>query len=191
MCVDFCNSGQGARGGAAEWIAGYGQLVDWLHSAAAVTAGQAARLRRAGVASPRAAAGEWRRAIGFREVLFRVLNTRAEGSAAGGEDIARIEAEYLRTAPFARLRWTGESYAWSLEESPTGTDAAIQPLVASAISLLASHRLAQLRRCGNSTCYWLFIDETRNHSRRWCEMASCGNLVKVRRHRERMRVAAQ
>jgi predicted RNA-binding Zn ribbon-like protein len=42
---------------------------------------------------------------------------------------------------------------------------------------------ARLRRCGSPTCYWLFLDETKNCSRRWCEMASCGNLMKVRRHR--------
>src|SRR3979490_145860 len=66
----------------------------------------------------------------------------------------------------------------------------MQPLVESAVSLLTSAKLERLRRCGNSTCYWLFIDETRNHSRRWCEMASCGNVVKVRRHREKARSAA-
>jgi len=48
-------------------------------------------------------------------------------------------------------------------------DAAMQPLVESAVSLLTSAKLERLRRCGKSTCYWLFIDETRNHSRRWCE----------------------
>ena len=68
-------------------------------------------------------------------------------------------------------------------------DAALQPLVAPALSLMTSSRMARLRRCGNATCYWLFIDETKNCSRRWCEMASCGNLMKVRRHRARSRRA--
>ena len=67
----------------------------------------------------------------------------------------------------------------------------MQPLVESAVSLLTSAKLERLRRCGNSTCYWLFIDETKNHSRRWCEMASCGNVLKVRRHREKARSAAR
>ncbi|TMH85003.1 MAG: hypothetical protein E6H45_10130, partial [Betaproteobacteria bacterium] len=74
--------------------------------------------------------------------------------------------------------------------SAAALDAAMQPLVESAVGLLTSAKLERLRRCGNSTCYWLFIDETKNHSRRWCEMASCGNVVKVRRHREKARSAA-
>ena len=67
----------------------------------------------------------------------------------------------------------------------------LQPILQSAADLLTSEALARLRRCGNPTCSWLFIDETRNRSRRWCEMASCGNVLKVRRHRERKGAAAQ
>jgi len=191
LSLDFCNSGQSARGpSGTEWIAGFPDLIDWLEAARAVTAGQAARLRRSGAASPRAAAQVWARAIKFREALFRVLNAKAEGGKVAREDLSDIEAEHARAASFARLAWTGDGYSWSLDPSAGSLDAAMQPLVESAVSLLTSAKLERLRRCGNSTCYWLFIDETRNHSRRWCEMASCGNIVKVRRHREKARSAA-
>ena len=191
LCRDFCNSGGSTRrASGTEWIAGFSDLVDWLETAEAVTPGQAARFRRAGAASPRAAAQVWSRAIKFREALFRVLNAKAESGSVASEDLATIEAEHAQAVSFARLSWTGEGYAWSLDPSAAALDAAMQPLVESAVSLLTSAKLEQLRRCGNSTCYWLFIDETRNHSRRWCEMASCGNVVKVRRHREKARSAA-
>ena len=191
LCLDFCNSGQSARGpSGTEWIAGFSELVDWLEAAGAITPGQADGLRRAAAASPRAAAQVWGRAIRFREALFRVLNAKAEGGAVGRKDLSDIEAEYARAAPFARLSRTGKGYRWSLDPSAAALDAALQPLVESAVSLLTSAKIERLRRCGNSTCYWLFIDETKNHSRRWCEMASCGNVVKVRRHREKARSAA-
>src|SRR5438046_1825786 len=147
--------------------------------------------RRAAAASPRAAAQVWGRAIKFREALFRVLNAGAEGGAIAREDLSIIEAEHARAVSFARLAWTGDGYSWSLDPSAESLDAAMQPLVESAVSLLTSAKMERLRRCGNSTCYWLFIDETKNHSRRWCEMASCGNVLKVRRHREKARSAAR
>jgi predicted RNA-binding Zn ribbon-like protein len=176
LCLDLCNSGQNARGpSGSEWIASFTDLVDWLEAAAAVTGSQAARLRQAGAASPRAAAQVWGRAIKFREALFRVLNAKAGGGKVAREDLSDIEAEHARAVSFARLSWNGEAYRWSLDPSAAELDAA---------------KLERLRRCGNSTCYWLFIDETRNHSRRWCEMASCGNVLKVRRHREKARSAA-
>src|SRR3989440_1994913 len=183
LCLDFCNSGQDARGSSgAEWIAGFPELINWLEAAQAITRGQAARLRRAAAASPRAAAQAWGRAIKFRETLFRVLNAKAEGGAIAREDLSDIEAEHARAVSFARLSWTGEGYRWSLDPSAAALDAAMQPLVESAVSLLTSAKLERLRRCGNSTCYWLFIDETRKHSRRWGGMARCGDVVQVRRH---------
>src|SRR5207244_9288672 len=109
--LDFCNSGQNARGpSGAEWIAGFPELVDWLEAAGAITREQAGRLRRAAAASPRAAAQVWGRAIKFREALFRVLNARAEGGAIAREDLSTIEAEHARAASFARLSPTGGAY---------------------------------------------------------------------------------
>src|SRR5437773_11983571 len=91
LCVDFCNSGQNAREpSGTESIAGFPDLIDWLEAAEAITRDQAARLRRAAAASPRAAAQVWGRAIKLREALFRVLNARAEGGAIAREDLSHI-----------------------------------------------------------------------------------------------------
>ena len=188
LCLDFCNSGQGIRGSRQEeWIPTYADLVDWLEAAGALTESQALRLRTGGAEAPQAAQQLFKRAIAFREALARVLLARTEGRAPANEDLRLIDAEYARTAPFARLSATDDGFAWTLDSSAAELDAALRPLVESAVSLLTSERLARLRRCGNSTCYWLFLDETKNCSRRWCEMASCGNLMKVRRHRAAQR----
>jgi predicted RNA-binding Zn ribbon-like protein len=190
LCLDFCNSGQGMRGaGGEEWLADFADLIAWLEAADALSGRQAAALRAAGKRSPQAAEALWKRAIGWREALARVLLARTEGRVPAREDLAAVDAEYARSAPFARLSATAEGFAWTLNADGASLDAALRPLVESAVSLLTSPRLARLRRCGNSTCYWLFIDETKNCSRRWCEMASCGNLMKVRRHRARQRRA--
>ena len=188
LCLDFCNSGQGMRGSRQEeWIPTYADLVDWLEAAGSLTESQALRLRTGGAEAPQAAQQLFKRAIAFREALARVLLARTEGRAPANEDLRLIDAEYARAAPFARLSATDDGFAWTLDSSAAELDAALRPLVESAVSLLTSERLARLRRCGNSTCYWLFLDETKNCSRRWCEMASCGNLMKVRRHRAAQR----
>jgi predicted RNA-binding Zn ribbon-like protein len=184
LCLDFCNSGQGMRNARGEeWIPAFADLIDWLEAAGAVSAAQVAKLRAAGARSPEAAQELWRRAIEFREALARMLLARTEGRRSAGDDLRTIDGEYGRTASFARLSSTAEGYAWTVDPKAGALDAALRPLVESAISLLTSDRLARVRRCGNSTCYWLFVDETKNCSRRWCEMASCGNVMKVRRHR--------
>ncbi|HEV2391667.1 MAG TPA: CGNR zinc finger domain-containing protein [Verrucomicrobiae bacterium] len=40
-----------------------------------------------------------------------------------------------------------------------------------------------MRLCQGDTCGWLFVDSSKNHSRRWCDMRDCGNRAKARRHR--------
>lgn len=191
LCLDFCNSGQGLRNSRREeWITSFADLIDWLEAAGAVSKAQAAKLRAAGARSPQAAQQLWARAIELREALARVLLARAEGRTAAGEDLGVVDAEYGRTASFARLSSTAQGYAWAVDPKAGALDAALRPLVESAVSLLTSDRLARVRRCGNSTCYWLFVDETKNCSRRWCEMASCGNLMKVRRHRAKQHRSA-
>ncbi len=188
LCLDFCNTGQGARGArGTEWITEFNDLVDWLEAAEAIGKAQATGLHRSAAAAPESASQVWARSISFREGLFRVLAARTRGHAAAREDLALIEVENARTLPFARLSWMGERYAWSEDAAASTSEAALRPIVRSGVELLASEKLARLQRCGNSTCYWLFLDETRNHSRRWCEMASCGNLLKVRRFREKSR----
>jgi predicted RNA-binding Zn ribbon-like protein len=183
LCLDFCNSGQGIRGSKEEWIPTCADLVDWLEAAGALTDSQALRLRTGAAKAPQAAQQLFVRAIAFREALARVLLARTEGRTPANEDLRLIDAEYARTAPFARLSATDDGFAWTLDSSAAELDAALRPPVESAVSLLTSSKLARLRRCGSPTCYWLFLDETKNCSRRWCEMASCGNLMKVRRHR--------
>ncbi len=191
LCLDFCNSGQGTRNRRKEeWLTGFADLIDWLEAAEAIEGGHAARLRAEGAKSPEAAQELWLRALRFREALARIFLAKTGGRSADQADLATIHAEYARTASFARLAPTAEGFAWGVDAKAAALDAALRPLVSSAVELLTSSRLARLRRCGNETCYWLFVDETRNRSRRWCEMASCGNLMKVRRHRAKQQRSA-
>jgi len=188
LCLDFCNTGQGARGSRqVEWISDYGELLVWLHAASAINAKQAATLRAAAGRSPEAAHRVWARAIAFREALARVLIANAQERKPSSEDVQAIQSEYARAMRYARLAPGEAGYRWVIDAEAEELDAALQPIVESALSLMTSPRMARLRRCGNATCFWLFIDETKNCSRRWCEMASCGNVMKVRRHRARIR----
>jgi predicted RNA-binding Zn ribbon-like protein len=190
LCLDFCNTGHPVmESPEREWLPNFAELIGWLATAGAISGKQATALRGAGERSPEAARKLWARAIRFREALARVLLAKTDGGAPADEDLRLIEKEYARTAPCARLVPSDDGFRWTLDAQNTELDAALRPVLESAVALMTSERMARVRRCGNSTCYWLFLDETKNRSRRWCEMASCGNLMKVRRHRERHRNA--
>ena len=182
LCLDFCNTGQEARDKPGEeWLSSYADVVDWLEIAGGITRKHAATLREAAARAPEAAQKVWRRAIALREALATVLLAKVAGRKPAEENLRLIEQEYARTAPCARLVPGDSGFSWSVDRESDELD--------SAVALMTSERMRRVRRCGNATCYWLFVDETKNCSRRWCEMASCGNVMKVRRHRERHRAA--
>lgn len=72
---------------------------------------------------------------------------------------------------------------------PAGaTDAVSTVCAAVAESLLicaATRDWSRFRACAAPDCGWVFIDRSKNSSRRWCDMASCGNRAKARSHRTR------
>jgi predicted RNA-binding Zn ribbon-like protein len=81
------------------------------------------------------------------------------------------------------------SFAWGWASEPLRLGAPLWPVARSAADLLTSSELAALRLCASDTCAWLFLDTSRNGSRRWCSMRTCGNRAKARRHHARVRAA--
>ncbi|MFP2927670.1 CGNR zinc finger domain-containing protein [Pyxidicoccus sp. 3LG] len=61
----------------------------------------------------------------------------------------------------------------------------LRPVAEAAAHLMAERDPRQLRRCGHPDCILLFLDTTKNRTRRWCSMATCGNRMKAQAHRER------
>jgi predicted RNA-binding Zn ribbon-like protein len=59
------------------------------------------------------------------------------------------------------------------------------PVLQSAAELLTSDEIHQVRECNSDRCTWLFVDRSRTHRRRWCDMKTCGNRAKARRHYQR------
>jgi predicted RNA-binding Zn ribbon-like protein len=118
-----------------------------------------------------------------RETLRRVLEAWAAGRSRSAADLKRLDA-WLAAAPMRRRFGGGmlpvtRDWAWALAE-----------IVASAEQLLATSDPRRLKSCANPGCTWMFLDESRNQSRRWCDPATCGNLITVREFRRRQLAAS-
>jgi len=69
-------------------------------------------------------------------------------------------------------------------------DSMLWPIVRDAAELLTSRDFDRVTECSGSDCTWLFADKSRNRSRRWCDMAECGNRSKARRFYRRQKSGA-
>lgn len=72
-------------------------------------------------------------------------------------------------------------FEWKFDTGLEDLFTPLWPIARDAAQLLASERVEFVRACASKTCEWLFLDESKNHRRRWCDMTKCGNRAKVRR----------
>jgi len=185
LCLDFTNTvGGHRRGTAREFIGSIGDFLSWSEQAGLIGKGEAASLMKKAASHPEEAATVLARALGLREAIYEIfeaatLDKRPPEAALKGlnEELSRISAR-MAVASEGRgfaLRWQGVGAA---------LDGVLGPIARSAADLLTSdHLLGHVSQCNGVNCGWLFLDVSRNHSRRWCDMRDCGNRAKVRRHR--------
>ncbi len=81
-------------------------------------------------------------------------------------------------------------FEWKFDTWSEDLSAPLWPIARDAAELLASERVNFVRPCASKTCEWLFIDESKNHRRRWCDMTKCGNRSKAKRFYTRSKNSA-
>jgi predicted RNA-binding Zn ribbon-like protein len=191
LCLDFANTvSWRGREEPHEWLMSYDELVEWARRAGAVSDRGARDLRRAARARPADAAAALERARALREAIYRAFSREAREGAPVGGDLERIGAAYAEAVRHARLRAGAEAERWSwIDDGGVDLDLVRRAVARSAVELATSPDLARVRECDGEACGWLFVDRSRNASRRWCSSADCGNRARVRRFHERRRGA--
>jgi len=121
----------------------------------------------------------------LRADLRRLFVGATMGTAPGRASLARLND--LLAARGGRLRVERRNGRLRHAAAPDLVDAVGLPVVVSAIELLTSPDLGRVKMCPAARCAWLFLDDSRNGSRRWCSMETCGNRAKARLHYDRMR----
>jgi len=174
-----------------ERLTHYGRLVSWGIEAGFVAASEAERLRVEAALRPRAAAAALRRAVAVREAIFTLFSAVAGGQHAPADALDALNAALPEALATLRVDSKRDGFAWYF--APEGADLApmLAPVLRSAADLLTGDELARVRECGSDTCRWLFLDRSKNGSRRWCDMKVCGNRAKARRHYHREKKATR
>lgn len=189
VCLDFTNTVGGKRGLLArEYLNSYADFVSWCRQADLLQAATAdALLRSAGRRADESGAA-LRRAIALREAIYRIFAALGSGKSPQASDLDHLNAELSTHLGRLRLTSNKKGFNWTWLNSDDALDQPLGPIARSAADLLTSpHLLEQVRQCEGDTCGWLFVDSTKNHSRRWCVMSDCGNAAKVRRFRMKNR----
>lgn len=189
LSLNFCNTVGGKRGGIArEKLHSLIDFIAWGEQAKLLKLEQAEVFTSEAARHPAKAAELLTRAIELREAIFRIFLSASDGKKPAQDDMARLNAELA--ASLGRLRigtvTDGEGFAWQWADEQLEPEHLLGPIARSAAELLVQADLvAKIHQCEGDNCGWLFMDCSKNHSRRWCDMRDCGNRAKVRRHRKR------
>lgn len=184
LCLEFANTAEWhASSQPQEHLNGYPDLVGWARRVGLLAEPEAERLLRLAAARPEAAAAVLAQAIELREAMYRIFTAAAAGLPPEAADLAILNSALATVMGRLQLAPAGDRFAWTWRGDESALDQMMWPVVRSAADLLLSDDLARVGQCADDRgCGWLFIDRSRNHSRRWCDMKDCGNRAKARRY---------
>lgn len=200
-CLDLANTceprggpGQGREVARQEYLAAYAGLVGWAVRASVVGTTTGVHLLDAAGARPAEARRVHRQAVTLSDALYRAFGAIAEGRAPMPADLDTIKAVYAEAMAAATLKQEDGGLIWTWSSDEADLALPLWPAAFSAIELLTDADPRRVKLCPGGQpegdpvrCAWLFYDETKNRSRRWCSMEDCGSAVKIRRLTDRRR----
>lgn len=187
LCLDFANTANWhASAQPVEELTSYADLVGWAVRVGLLSAGEGERLLGAAAQQPADAHAALAQAVALREAIYRIFSAVAAGRTPEPADLTLLNNWFANGLGRLQVTQSAGSFGWQWQEAAAAFEGMLWPVAHSAAELLISAELDRVKECPDERgCGWLFFDTSRNRSRRWCSMDSCGNLAKVRRHRRK------
>lgn len=187
MCLDFVNTlDDRFSSEPKELLKSYIDLARFAEDSGILSEQQANHLLEKSMQSREMSEEALTAAIELREAMHAVFWAliRKKPVPAGALFVVNTYAQ--EAARHMNVVASAKGFEWRFEEAEN-FNAAWWPIARSAVELLASDQLQFVRACASKTCEWLFLDESKNHRRRWCDMTKCGNRAKVKNFYTRQR----
>ena len=191
LALDFANTVGGTHVSPThDHLRSYGDIASFAVLAGALSPSVAKRLAERAERDPRRAAAVYELGIALRESIWAVFSALASGDSPRDPDLALIGDAAAAGAARSRLVYDRDGVGWSLPSDAEDLERPLWDIARSAADILTSdEKRDRVKECASTTCEWVFLDRSRNHSRRWCDMSDCGNRAKARRFHEKKQAA--
>jgi predicted RNA-binding Zn ribbon-like protein len=173
-----------------DYLTEFADAIRFSEAAGLLTRADVLRLRR------RTPHLELTRLRELRALLKRIFQMRLSGKAPSSTDLEKLSAGLAEAARATRLRVATQRHR--SPQVPIRRDIAVAKagdallrlrIVEAAVALLVSDAMLRVKSC--PSCGWFFLDVSKNRSRRWCSMATCGSVAKARRYYRRSKERAE
>ncbi len=165
-----------------DYLKSYFCIVTWAETEGFITDTEAQALSKRAEEYPLHAKAVLNRAVLLREAIYRIFSSIAENQEPDESALDMFNDELVFLMGKTGIVFTGAGFEWDWTNDDETLDRVLWPMIESASYLLISERLERVRKCAAEDCNSLFMDLTKNRSRRWCDMKGCGNRAKARKH---------
>ncbi len=191
LCLSFVNTlDWRLRESPEELLHSAEDLLRWARTAGALTGPEARLLRREVAAHPRRAARMLAEAVEVREAMAAVFLALCRDEPIPPRSLKRVSDTCIAAVAARELQPDAAAVGWGWRRDVPELERPTWAAALDAADLLSSGSLDRLRLCDDDACGWLFMDTSKNRSRRWCSMADCGNRNKARSFYRRSRARA-
>ncbi len=190
LALDFANTVGGTHVSPThDHLRSYSDIARFVVLAGGVPSSVAKRLTERAERDPTRAEAVYELGIALRESIWAVFSALASGESPRDADLALIGDAAAAGAARSRLVYDRDGVGWSLPSDSDELERPLWDIARSAADLLTSGEHERIKECASATCEWVFVDRSRNRSRRWCDMSDCGNRAKARRFHAKKQTA--
>lgn len=188
LVLDFANTAEfHASDQPDEKLNSYADLVSWAETAGIISHRAGRALLSTSKENPKIAGKSLQNALELREIIYRIFSALAGGKPPDQRDLVEFNNFLSRSLKHARILEDEETYTWGWDNMGDSLESLLWPLARETANLLTSPDIKRVGECADDRgCGYLYIDTSRNHSRRWCSMESCGNRAKAQRHYQKL-----
>jgi len=192
LCLDLVNTvNQRKAGHFDDRLESYADLLSWAEQTGALDKASVRALERAAALRPADARAVLAEARELREAVYSIFNALAAGRRSPPAALATLNRMLAHALAHLELLPGPHQFDWRFAGAADALDRMLWPVARSAADLLTREQHALVRTCAADDCAWMFVDATRNRSRRWCDMGDCGNRAKARRFYRRKKESAE
>ena len=167
----------------------YEDLLTWIGKVGLMHEEQVQKLRRKGSNQPEEALATFAKSLELREAVYRIFVAKVKEKSPAESDLTTLNSILARLIGGARVVYRSGRFEWGWNFDENALEAPLWILALSAVDLLTSEHVKWVGQCADEEgCGWLFVDTSKNHSRRWCDINDCGNRAKQRRYQQRARI---
>jgi predicted RNA-binding Zn ribbon-like protein len=185
LCLDFANTTPFHHNLSEDHLNTYADLLSWSNHVNLLDEEQAQTLLTLAASQPAEADAVLQKAHRLRADIFAIFYASAYNATPDSDALDSLNAALSASMAYMQLKPVQNAYEWAWTGDANDLEQMLWPVAWSAGELLMSDDLKLLRHCDGHECDWLFLDTSRNHSRRWCDMKTCGNRAKAKRHYQR------